>query len=109
VNAPPVPASIGLGIGLGAVALVAIGGIAFVLWKNKERFDVTSSKNLAYTGANNVGAALTGDEHFSLGVKVFDVVDSIKGFFGGGEPDLTEPTVAPDPLHIETSPFSFGA
>jgi hypothetical protein len=85
VNAPAVPASIGLGLGLGAVALVAVGGLAFVLWKNKERFDITSSKNLAYTGASSVVEALTGEKGATVGTKAYDWIT------GGNDYGITAP------------------
>jgi len=54
------PASVGIGAGVALVAVLAVGGALFLLYRNRERFDPTSDKNLAYSGAGAVVAALTG-------------------------------------------------
>lgn len=33
----------------------------------------TSSKNLAYTGVNSVGQALSGDEHWTFGTWLYEI------------------------------------
>lgn len=76
---------------LAVVAVVAVGAGAFWVYKNRERFNPTNPDNLAHSGANAVGAALTGDKDFSLGVKVFDAVDALKSLVGRGEPNLADP------------------
>jgi len=86
------PRAIGSLVAIGAgVAVVAV----IVISANKkallESVDPTSRDNLAYKGANSVGAALTGDEHFSVGVGAWNMVNAVKGLFGAAEPDLTTP------------------
>ena len=54
---------------------------------NAEKFDPTSDKNLAYTGVNKIVQAVTGEKDVTLGTKIYDVVDSIKGWFGFSDAD----------------------
>lgn len=65
------PGSIGVGLGLGTVALVGVGVVAYLLYKNRDRFNPTSDKNLAYGAVNSAGQALTGDKNFTLGNWLF--------------------------------------
>lgn len=80
-----IPFSIGAGIGVGVVAVVALSGIGFVLYKNREKFNPVSDKNLAYISVNKVGADLTGDQYFTLGTWLYNVThpdeakDLVKG------------------------------
>lgn len=119
MSAPAIPASVGFGIGVAGVAALAVGVLVVVAWKNRDLINPVSDKNMFYGGANAIGEALTGDKDFSLGVKAFDAIDTVKGWFGFGEPDLSAPTkprpnplgaypVAPAPLE-EISPFMVGA
>lgn len=84
MKAPAIPSSIGFGIGVASVAAIAVGALVVVAWKNRELVDITSDKNLAASGVNKVGAALTGDKDFSLGARIFD--------WTRGEVDLSAPT-----------------
>jgi len=43
------------------------------LEKAGEAVNPTSDQNLAYQGVNSVGAAVTGDEHFSLGSWIYEL------------------------------------
>ena len=86
---------IAVGVGVGLVALLGVYLVgrkaAAVIKENAYLVDPTDPNNAAYVGVNKVGTAITGDQNFSLGVKVFDAVDTVKGWFGFGEPDLTAP------------------
>lgn len=84
MKAPALPASIGLGIGVAGVAVVALGALAVIAWRNRELVDITSDKNLAASGVNKIGAALTGDKDFSLGSRIYD--------WTRGDVDLSAPT-----------------
>jgi hypothetical protein len=57
--------------------LVAAGLGAALLWylydQHGERFNITSDKNLAYSGVNSVGQAVSGDEHWNLGGWLYEV------------------------------------
>src|SRR4051812_16119313 len=84
------PASVGFGAGLGAIALVGVGVVAYLLYKNREKFDPTSDKNLAYQGANKIVQAITGDKNQTVGGAGFDLVDSVKQFFGAKPAGLAD-------------------
>ncbi len=65
-----------------AVALLGVAGTVYLLFGDKikkaleaagQAVNPTSDKNLAYTGVNAVGAAVTGDKDFSLGSWLYDV------------------------------------
>lgn len=49
----------------------------------------TSDKNLAYSSANALGAAVTGDESFNLGAVAYDAQQAVVEFFGGPPSDNT--------------------
>lgn len=83
MKTPALPPSIGLGLGLGAVALVGLGVAAYFLYKNREKFDPTSDKNLAYGTVNTVGEVLTGDKNFTLGGWLYELTH--------GAPDISKP------------------
>lgn len=71
----------------GVLVVGAIG--AFVWWKwgddigklFTEKFNPASDKNLAYSGVNSVGAAITGDEAWSLGGAIYDATHNEDGSF----------------------------
>lgn len=74
-------ASAGGPIGV-AIAVIGVVGTIYVIWGNDLKkaaaaaanaVNPTSDKNLAYTGVNAVGTALTGDESFSLGGWFYDL------------------------------------
>lgn len=66
-------------VGVGIV--VVVGVAAYLAWKAysvgkvvvTETLNPASDKNAAYGGVNAVGAALTGDDSFSLGSWLYDV------------------------------------
>jgi hypothetical protein len=84
------PASVGFGAGLGAIALVGVGVVAYLLYKNREKFDPTSDKNFAYQDANSIVQVLTGDKNQTVGGAGFDLVDSVKQFFGAKPAGLAD-------------------
>lgn len=101
------PASVGLGAGVALVAVIAGGALAFALYKNRERFNPTSEKNLAYTGVNSIGEALTGDKDFTLGGWIYDLFneDPMKS-----APENRRPAIGTDPVEpYPTSHFPIGA
>jgi hypothetical protein len=56
-----------------AIALVAVVAIVYVKRKAiGDALNPASDKNLAYTGVNAVGAAVTGDKDFTLGGAVYE-------------------------------------
>ncbi len=63
-------------IGLGALLVVA----AVVYFAGRKinavvpvgAFNLTSPNNLAYSGVNAIGASVTGDKDWSLGVKIYE-------------------------------------
>lgn len=63
------------GAGVALVALAALGWYAQrkVAALPAGSFDPTSRENLAYKGANQIGAALTGDNDFALGAWLWEV------------------------------------
>lgn len=61
-----------IGAGLG---LVLVGVVAYVAkFGVPKAFNPTSSENLAYQGANSIGAAIAGErpEDFSLGARIWE-------------------------------------
>lgn len=82
---------------LATVAVVAIGAGAWWVYSNREmlakKLSPLSQENVAYEGVNAAVQAVTGDKHATLGTKVFDAVDTVKGWFGYGEVDLAQPVV----------------
>jgi hypothetical protein len=81
-------------IGAGAVLALALVGyiasrrISAAIPANA--FNPLSADNFAYQGVNAIGAAVTGDKDWSLGVAIFEATHA--------EPDLTAPTGAPAEL-----------
>lgn len=68
-----------IAIAVAGVVVVAAGYIASkkigqTAAKVAPLVDPTSDKNLAYTGVNKVGAALTGEQDFKLGVWLYDML-----------------------------------
>lgn len=72
----------------GVVVLAAIGGFVYWKWGDdisdffenlKDRFNPTSDKNLAYSGVNAIGAAVTGDENFTLGGAIYEATHDEQG------------------------------
>jgi hypothetical protein len=51
-----------------------------------------SPDNVFYKGANAVTGTITGDPNTSLGSKIYDAVDTVKGWFGFGDPKVDAPT-----------------
>lgn len=69
------------GAGLGLVALLAVG---LLLWRGSvalrpggalEVLNPASDKNFAYSAVNAVGGAVTGDKDFSLGARVWELLN----------------------------------
>lgn len=60
------------------VILAALAGVGYLGYRklaagiDAGALDITSDKNLAYSGVTKVGKVLTGDEHFSLGGWIYD-------------------------------------
>lgn len=94
------------GTGVLALAGLAVGAVlalAFLRKFGPGGLDPTSPDNAAYTSANAVGAALTGDQDFSLGVWLYELTHS-------SEPDPSTPVYRReyDPLATvasETAPY----
>lgn len=65
-----------LGIGIG---LALFGGVVWAARKGAKEvgqaLNPASDKNAAYRGANAIGATITGDEAFSLGVWFYDLLN----------------------------------
>lgn len=61
-----------------AVAVVIAAGLAFLYFKREaiaEAVNPVSRNNLAYKGVNAVGEAVTGDEHWTLGGYMFELLN----------------------------------
>jgi membrane protease YdiL (CAAX protease family) len=60
------------------IAAVAAVGLGYLYMKRKaigEAVNPVSPNNLAYKATNGVGAAVSGDEHFSLGVWLWELTN----------------------------------
>lgn len=60
------------------LAAVAAVGAGYLYMKRKdigEAVNPVSRNNLAYKATNEVGQALSGDEHFSLGVLIWEMAN----------------------------------
>lgn len=60
------------------IAAVVAAGVGYLYLKRKaigDAINPVSDKNLAYTGTNAVGAAISGDEHWSLGVAIWEFMN----------------------------------
>lgn len=68
MNAPKVSISAG-----GVVAVVVVGWIAWELFKNPNAFNITSDKNLAYTGATSIYQAISGNSVDTIGTALANV------------------------------------
>lgn len=56
-----------------ALTVAAIAAIVYFIWKkNKDAFDPTSDKNLAYQAANKLTQFFTGDPNADLGTSVYN-------------------------------------
>ena len=77
------PGSVGVGVGLGAIALAGVGLVAYLLYKNREKFNPTSDKNLAYQAANAVVQTLTGDANQTTGGFFHDLFNPSAGLAEG--------------------------
>jgi hypothetical protein len=58
-----------------AVAVVIAAGLGYLYYKRKtivESVNPLSRNNVAYKSVNAVGEVLTGDDDFSLGVKIWE-------------------------------------
>jgi hypothetical protein len=84
------PASVGFGAGLGAIALVGVGVVAYLLYVNRDKFNPNSRNNLAYQGANAIVQTLTGDKDQTVGGAAFDLVDKVKQIFGSNAAGLAD-------------------
>lgn len=71
-----------------AVAAVAVAGFAWLRSRAATALDPTDPNNLAYSGVNAVGAALSGDGSFSLGGAIYDL--------GHSDPTNAAPSFNPD-------------
>lgn len=69
--------NLGIGVALLVGTAAAVYGVRW-LYTNRQRFNPTSDQNLAYSGVNAVGSALSGDADWSLGVAVYEAVDAVK-------------------------------
>jgi hypothetical protein len=70
-----IPADVQKGAILGAVVLVGLYLVArTVKGQIATTLNPASDKNAAYSGVNAVGAALTGDKAFSLGVWIYELL-----------------------------------
>jgi hypothetical protein len=112
------PASIGFGVGVAAVAAIALAGVGFWLYKNREWFNPASQNNLANQGASAAITALTGGA--AAGGE-----DSLGGLFARAREWLSgddaaieamkagaparSPLGADDPGPTSYSPFNVGA
>lgn len=75
--------------GIGIV--VALIGLAIIWWKFGDKIkgfftqtiNPLSDKNAAYTSANSIVQALSGDNTATVGTKVFDIVQTTQNFFKG--------------------------
>lgn len=60
------------------LAAVAAVGVGYLYMKRKDignAINPVSDKNLAYTGTNAVGQAIAGDENWTLGTWMFEVLN----------------------------------
>lgn len=78
-----VPASLGAGLGLGLVALFAVGGVIYLVSKNSNLFNPTQAGNLADTAANSVVEVLTGDKNQTVGGWFYDLFNPGAGLLPG--------------------------
>lgn len=60
MKAPALPASVGLGAGVALVALVAIAGLSWWLYANRDKLNPLSEANLANQAVSGTVAAVTG-------------------------------------------------
>lgn len=70
---------------LGVVGYFAARKLGLSIANNAELVNPLSRSNLVYRGANEIGAALTGNPAFNLGASIFEATHA--------EPDLTAPVV----------------
>lgn len=79
----------------GAVLALVLGYVVYKKFGNvlATTFNPASDKNAAYTGINAAAqaAGLIGQDD-TLGTALYGAVDSVKGWFGWGDPDPTAPT-----------------
>lgn len=52
-----------------------------------EKVNPASPNNLLYSGVSNLGAWATGDESYTLGSSIYDMVDSVRGWWGDSDAD----------------------
>lgn len=75
-----------MGVGVkvdGAMVLAAVAAVAgWMLWQKRNAFNPTSTENVIYQGVNDIGAAVTGGESFSLGTWIYELVHpgELEGF-----------------------------
>lgn len=82
------------GLAVAAVIGLAVFGVVWLI-RNRQLFNPTSDKNLAYQGTNSVARGVAGlfsdnvraDD--TTGTLAFDAVDAIKGIFGKSESDVS--------------------
>lgn len=83
-------------LGAGILAVLVLGAAGVFIYRKREAFDPTSQNNLANQAANGLVVAITGDKDATVGNKAFDAVDTVKGWFGFGEPDINAPVTQAD-------------
>lgn len=72
--------NIATGVGLGLVGLAALWLVARSVKSTLgDALNPTSSGNLAYSGVNGVGAAVSGNKDFSLGVWIYELFHPAAG------------------------------
>lgn len=94
-----------IGAGAAIVAGILVLGVAGIYAAKRagvlpgaDTFNPASPDNLAYRGANAIGAALTGDQDFSLGARIWEWTHD--------EPDLTAPALPIAPREVRESIWS---
>lgn len=89
-------AQIGIGVAVAAVAIYFIakksgGAIGDAVDDLAKKLDPTSDQNIFYRGVNAVGDVIDDgnrdNDSFSLGSKIYDVVDWAAGWFGQSDAD----------------------
>lgn len=95
----------------GAVLALVVGYIAYRKFGNvlSTTLNPASDKNAAYQGVNALGHA-TGliDEDDTLGTAIYGAVDTVKGWFGYGDPDPTAPTSGASGSWDAPAPYDYG-
>lgn len=85
-------AMVGVGVAVAALAIYFIakksaGAAGDAFGKFGEAINPINRENVFYTSVNAVGGAVTGDQDFSLGSRIYDAVDTVSGWFGMSDAD----------------------